>query len=392
MPGDGPSLELDLGGRRVTVAPARRHDALRIRWLYHRVYGGSYPFSLVYNPQECAAAIESDRYLWYLARCGDDAVGSLVFSLDREVKLGKAFGAVVAEEFRGHDLSERMMERGLKELVGKGKAVRSVYATTRTVSLAPQRLAEKAGFKKLGIFPNAHKVQRSETHTLAVYYGDGALAERSTKPRLPALLKPFFELVRRETGIGEAEFLDLPVDWKAPEAGTAFEVLSAPQFIGRRFRDVRAAGRLTLDFFPFHEPNLLLLSPDGRSEVFVYRSAKDGHCVIVGAASEELDLRTLLDHGAAFLEGMGVRYMEVLIEASEAERLQHALMARFLPSAYYPAMRWDLGGGRDYVVLSRSLAVLDFRGLKLQPAYADYLREYFRLWRDQNVGKVLPEG
>ncbi|MBI2362867.1 MAG: hypothetical protein HYV15_05735 [Elusimicrobia bacterium] len=275
--------------------------------------------------------------------------------------------------------------------MGPDKAVRSVYATTRTVSLAPQRLAEKAGFKKLGIFPNAHKVQRSETHTLAVYYGEGSLAGRSTRPRLPALLEPFFALVRRETGIPDAEFVELPVDWKGPDEPLPFEVLQAPQFLQRRLRDMRASRRLALDFFPFHDPNMLLLSPDGRSEVFVYRSAKDGHCVIIGAASEDLDLRTLLDQGAGFLEGMGVRYIEALVEASEAERVQHALMARFLPSAYYPAMRWGQGGGRDYIVLSRSLAVLDFRGITLQPAYSDYLREYFRLWRDQNIGRALPE-
>ncbi|MBI5596376.1 MAG: hypothetical protein HY928_09845 [Elusimicrobia bacterium] len=378
-------------GRTVTIAPARRHDALRLRWLYHRVYGGSYPFSLVYNPQECTAAIESDKYLWYLARCGDDAVASLVFNVDRDIRLGKAFGAVVAPEFRGHDLAEKMLEMGLAELVGPDKAVRSVYATTRTVSLAPQRLAEKAGFKKLGIFPNAHKVQRSETHTLAVYYGEGSLEGRSTRPRLPAMLEPFFALVRRETGIPEAEFVDLPVDWKGPEEPLPFEVLQAPQFLQRRLRDMRASRRLALDFFPFHDPNMLLMSPDGRSEIFVYRSAKDGHCVIVGAASDDLDLRTLLEQGASFLEGMGVRYIEALVEASEPERVQHALMARFLPSAYYPAMRWGQGGGRDYIVLSRSLAVLDFRGITLQPAYSRYLREYFRLWRDQNVGRVLPE-
>ncbi|MBI4348117.1 MAG: GNAT family N-acetyltransferase [Elusimicrobia bacterium] len=378
-------------GRSVVVARATPDDVLRIRWLYHRIYGGSYPFSLVYNPQECAKAIESDRYVWLLAKERDQAVGSVIFTVQKGARLGKVFGGVVSEEFQGQDLASRMLTLGVDGLV-RGGTARTVYATTRTVSLAPQRLAEKAGFKKLGIFPNVHRVQRSETHTLAVYFGPGALEGRGTSPRLPLLLKPFFELVRRETGLPEPSYVDAgPV---AVEGGatTPFEVLQAPQFILRRFHDVQADGRLALDFFPFHEPNLLLISPDGKTEIFLYRSPKDGHCVVTGARSETLALAELLDHGAAFLEDMGVRYIEVLVEAGEAERLNHALGARFLPSAYYPAMRWEGPGekGRDYVVLSRSLTMLDFKGIALQPAFQDYLREYFRLWKDLHVGRVLP--
>jgi RimJ/RimL family protein N-acetyltransferase len=296
--------DLDLGGgKRVTIGLATADDVLRIRWLYHRVYGGSYPFTLVYDPRECAKAIESDRYLWFLARDGDQAVGSLIFTVDRSIFLGKVFGGVVAEEYRGHDLAEKMLNFGLDIGVKRLGAARCVYATTRTVNLAPQRLVEKAGFKKLGIFPNVHKVQRSETHTLAVFYADGALEKRAGNPRLPLLLKPFFEIVRRETGLPDAEYLDLPFPADDPSPATQFEVIQAPQFVLRRFAEVRASGKLVLDFFPFHDPNLLLMSPDGKTEIFVYRSTKDGHCVLIGAASENLPLGRMLDHGASFLGG-----------------------------------------------------------------------------------------
>ncbi|TBR17243.1 hypothetical protein EPO15_17330 [bacterium] len=394
LPGGAFSDELKLAdGRRLLISPAVPDDALRIRWLYHLVYGGNYPFSMVYDPRECAKAIESDRHIWFLARDGERAVGSLIFSVDRGIFLGKVFGAVVAEEFRGLDVAERMLAFGVDIVVNRLKAARSVYATTRTVSLGPQRLAEKAGFKKLGIFPNVHKVNSSETHTLAVYFDPGALADSGGRARLPLVMKPFFDIVRREAGLYEPQYVDLSVD-PGPGTGTptAFEVVSAPQFILRRFAEAKGADRLRMDFFPFHEPNLLLVSADGKTELYFYRSAKDGHCVLTGAASENLPLGVMLDQGAAHLEGMGVRYLEVLVDGANAERVAEAMAARFLPSAYYPAMRWDAAGktARDYVVLSRSLAVLDFRGLVLQPAYADYLKEYFRLWREQYVGKVLP--
>ncbi|MCX5787468.1 MAG: hypothetical protein NTX64_03000 [Elusimicrobia bacterium] len=376
-------------GRRLLISRAKPDDVLRIRWLYNRIYGGSYPFSLVYNPQECSKAIESDRYLWLLASDGDQAVGSMIFTFSRGIQLAKVFGGVVADEYRRQDVAESMMAVGMEALIGPMSAARTIYATTRTVSLGPQRLAEKTGFKKLGIFPNVHRVQRSETHTLAVYFPEGALASREKAPRLPLVLKPFFQLVRRETGLPEAEYLDLPIPTDGGETQADFEVVQAPQFIWRRYQKIKQAGRLWLDFFPFTQPNLLLVSRDGRTELYLYRSPKDGHCVLTGARSESLELFRVLDQGAAFLEEMGVRYLEILIDASEAEMIAQALGARFLPSAYYPAMRWEKGLGRDYVILSRSLAILDFRGLTLQPAFADYLREYFRLWRELHIGRVV---
>ena len=80
------------------------------------------------------------------------------------------------------------------------------------------------------------------------------------------------------------------------------------------------------------------------------------------------------------------------MEANNALHIRDALSARFIPSAYYPAMRWepDREHGRDYLAMSRSMAILDFRGLRLQPAYAEYLQEYFRLWRELYIGKVFP--
>lgn len=380
-------------GRRATVGPARPEDALSIRWLYHTIYGGSYPFSLVYNAEECAKAISGDKHLWLLARAEGRVVASVIFTVDRGIRLGKVFGAVVDEAFRGFDLTERAIAHGLDLLMRRERAVESVYATTRTVSLAPQRLTEKLAFKPLGVFPNVHKVASAETHTLAVLHADGALARRAFTPRLPRSLEPFYAIARRHAGLGPAEFVDAPVAWASSAAPIGFETVTAPQFVLRRFRGVKSDGKLTLDFFPFQEPNLFLISLDGKTELYCYRSTKDGHCVITGARSESLELREMLDQGARFLETMGVRYAEALVEANDAEAVRQALCAGFLPSAYYPCMRWDsAAAGRDYVVMSRSLAMLDFHGVSLQSGYRDYLQEYFRLWRGLYVDAALSGG
>lgn len=387
--------EITLGdGRKVLFAPATEFDAQRIRWLYHCVYGGNYSFPLVYNYEKCVEAIQSDDYLWLLARAGNEAVASVIFTMDREIGLAKVFAGVVADDYREHGLMRLGVSMGLKALLEDERLVRSVYATTRTVSLAPQRLVDRLGFKRLGVFPNAHKVNTSETHTLAVHYAPGALEARLERPRLPSILKPFFGIVCREAGIPDAEYADLPLASDAPEeAPVRFETIEAQQFILRRFAERKASGRMYADFFPFQEPNLLLLSSDGKTEIYSYRSAKDGHCVFNGAWSENLEPRLLLDWGARSLEDMGTRYLEVLLEAGDAEGISQALQAGFIPSAYYPAMRWDLAAGttKDYIVLSRSLAILDFKGVVLQPAYADYLREYLNLWSKLRIEKVFPK-
>ena len=297
----------------VLIRTAKPSDVLQIRWLYNLVYEGNYPFSLVDNPQECLAAIESENYLWLVGEAQGKIIASIIFVIDSTIRIGKAFGAVVAREYRNADLAEMMLSLGLNSITCESKIAMSVYSTTRTVSLAPQRLAEKVGFKKLGIFPNVHRVNKSETHTLAVYYEPSALQKRSTLPELPSALQPFFSLACRETGIAQATYQDLPLDTESPKGSNIdFEMIQARQFVLRRLRAAKASGRLVLDFFPFHEPNLLPVSPDGKTEIYLHRSTRDGHCVLIGAFFDNMPLSVVLEQGAAFLEKMGIRYLEIL--------------------------------------------------------------------------------
>ncbi|MBI4667718.1 MAG: hypothetical protein HY747_00805 [Elusimicrobia bacterium] len=380
-------------GRQIEISQAQPQDAPAILGLYHHVYGGNYPFALASNIDDCVKAVKNDNYLWLLMRHEGRPVGSVVFHVDKNIALAKVFGAVVAQEYRGFDLTEQTISLGIEHLVIERRLVKSVYATIRTVSLAPQRLVEKLGFKKLGVFPNVHRVHASETHTLAVYFSEETLRGRRITPHLPSVLKPFFQIVRRESGIGEAQYTDIALELEpATRTPASFEAIQAPQFILKRFRETKSRDALDLDFFPFHDPNLLLVSADGATELYCYRSTRDGHCVIIGAKTGRLRLRTFLDHAARFLENIGTRYVELLIKTDKAEAITEALGAGFLPSAYYPAMRWDAAQNRtkDYLVLSRSFVMLDFKGIHLQPAYVDYLMEYIKLWRRLHLAHLLP--
>ncbi|MFA6318466.1 MAG: GNAT family N-acetyltransferase, partial [Elusimicrobiota bacterium] len=267
-------------------------DAEELRRIYREVYEGRYTLSIICDPEECRSALERPDIHWFVAEAGGRVVGSVVFSVDEGLKLAQVFGAVVLPEFRGAGLTEAAIRLGLSELVDRGGLAQSVYATARTVSPAPRKLLANLGFKDLGIFPNVRKVDNYETHCMSAYFREGALEARVGPPRLPGSLKPFFSIVQAATGIADAEWHDVPVEPSCPYAGgwVEFETVSAPQLILRRWKALKAERKLKMQFFPFHEPNLLLAAKDGSAEVYIHYSAADRHAAIVGGHESVPDL------------------------------------------------------------------------------------------------------
>ncbi|MGC8729113.1 MAG: GNAT family N-acetyltransferase, partial [Elusimicrobiales bacterium] len=157
------------GKGNVLIRPAKLMDARRIQVLYTEVYGSSYSISIITDPDKMKRAIESDEYYWLVAEYNNKIVASLVYSLDFKGRISKAFGAVVSEEFRKHDIAYTMMKLILDDITQNQNLVDVIYATTRTTSYAPQKLTESLGFLKLGIFPNTHKVSENETHCFTAY-------------------------------------------------------------------------------------------------------------------------------------------------------------------------------------------------------------------------------
>lgn len=371
------------GSGGVSIRRATPADADELRALYQDVYEGRYPLSIIYDVHETVSALGRDNILWLTAEAKGRLVASVIFTVDKENKLAKVFGAVVKKTHRGRGLTEQAIRLGLHHLVEETAQAESVYATARTLSPAPQKLLRNLGFKELGIFPNVRKVENYETHCLTAYFKPGALGRRMARPRLPSALKPFFSVVRRATGIEEPEFNDTPLEPSSPYAGgwIPFEIIEAPEFVLERWKSRRSANQLKMQFFPFHEPNLLLVSPDQSTEVYLHHSKPDHHAVIVGGHENVPDLTHLLNSVVMSLEEHGVRYLELLADAYHPRVLKSIMDARFLPSAYYPAMRWRRGRGRDYIVFSKSFVVLDFRNILAEGFYREYLREYFNLWK-----------
>lgn len=372
----------------VVIRLARVQDMRRIQMLYSEVYGASYPIPMIMDREQMRHAIESDDCYWMVADCQGRIVGSLVYELDLNYRYSKALGAVVSQEFRKHDLAYTMMKLVLDHITHSKDLVDLVYATTRTANYAPQKLTENLGFIKLGIFPNTHKVQDNETHCLTAYFAEKALARRRKKPMMIPELEPFYDIVRRQidlekpliknvTGIYSDHTKRIPL--------LNFEMITAPEFVKNRYRKIKHNSFFEHIVMPFHEPNLILITPDQGTEVYLTYSEKDKYSVIVGGVTNEDSFATVLESVARKVSDMDLAYLEVMIDAYSPELQRDAMDARFIPSAYFPCAK-RMGPRRyDCVVFSRTFEILDFRNVKIISLYKNFLREYLKLWRENYV-------
>jgi len=375
----------------VLIRPARLIDARRIQVLYTEVYGSSYSVPIITDPEKMKQAIESDDYYWLVGDYNSKIIASLVYSLDLKNRISKAFGAVVSEEFRKNDIAYIMMKLILDDITQNQDLVDVIYATTRTTSYAPQKLTESLGFIKLGIFPNTHKVKENETHCFTVYLTENALKKRKREPIIIPEILPFYNLVLKQIKLEQAKIKDVKRQYsdhsiKIPTVD--FEIITAPLFIKRRFSKVKNKGWLKNTFMPFHEPNMLLITPDGKTEIYLTYNSKDKYSVFVGGFTN-LDPSVILESVAKKMRDLDMAYLEILFDAYTPELQRAAIDARFIPSGYFVAGKYENGARYDCIVFSRTFDVLDFRNVKLSSIYREFLKEYLKLWRENYVEVVF---
>lgn len=372
----------------IIIRLARVPDMRRIQVLYAEVYGASYPISLVTDKDKMRRAIENDSYYWLVAECEGRIVGSLVYALDISDLLAKAFGAVVSKDYRKLNLAYTMMKLVLDDITHVRKLADVVYATTRTASHAPQKLTESLGFIKLGIFPNTHKVSENETHCLTAYFTEEALKKREPKPNLVKEIVPFYGLVRRQLNLEEpavTEVKSLYQENRHMIPPLPLETITAPTFIKNRFKTLKNNSFFEHSYMPFHEPNLLFITPDQSTEVYLNYSRKDKYSVIMGGFTKEKSATVVLESIARKLYEMGMAYIEIILDAYTPQLQREALDARYIPSGYFPCIKKSGNKRYDCIVFSRTFEVLDFRNVKLLSLYKNFLREYLSLWREHYI-------
>lgn len=371
--------------REVVFQPATANDIDGIIDLYIKVYKGKYTLPEVAQPEIIAKKVEDPNYFWTLAHIGERLVGSVIFTIDPVNKIGKSYAAAVLNEFRGQDVMRTMVKHGLQMLTERTRTCDVIYATTRTVSFAPQVVLEHLGFLPMGIFPNVRKVESFETHGLEVYFRRQSLEFRRPSPKLIPEVADFFKVVKDELNLeDEAELIELEAqDPRRMGKEIEFEVDENIDQIRECFDRYQDKDLMLKVFFPFTEPNLLFKAKDGSADIFVNFNNLDGNGVIVGYRFSGNDLRRTLMWFCEEAAKSGMRYIEMLVNAFKPEMQRLALDAKFLPCAYFPSMKMSDDGLRDdFLTFSRSFEKLDFMDMHLVDTNRRFLDAFMKCWYD----------
>jgi hypothetical protein len=374
----------------ILIKRATSSDAFLIAELYNHVYRGQYADPMMSSPDLIMQVLSNKDYHWIIAKSKDLIVASVVFRYDEQNTLAKVYGAVVHEKYRGKNLTEKLIHFGFDGLKKIKKPAQVLYAVTRTVSPAPQKLTLNLGFKKVGIFPNVHKTDLYETHGLTVILSQQALESRFQNFELHPAISNLFEIVRKQCGLPRLEIAKVEFSFskiKSKKRNLDLEAIHAPGFVIHRFNVEKKGKNKHNWYFPFHEPNLLLTSPDQKIEVFCYLSAKDKHCVIIGVRDvNKIGLQIILNSAMWVLHEIGARYIELILRADDLKTIDTVIKTEFIPCAYFPAMYLSEKMRYDFVVFSRSFEILNFKNMKLDGVNKQYLLQYFNLWKETSIG------
>lgn len=370
---------------------ASEQDIFQISQLYFDVYQGTYPDPLMKDFGLIRQFIQSESGFWFITKDeNNNVIGSVLAAYDIDNKIAKAFGAVVRNEFRGQGVMEDLLAYGINFLREKTAGVDIIYSTTRTVNEAAQTLTEKLGFKKLGIFPNAHRTNDYETHCLAAIVYDSALEKRNTNYKLHHEMSSLYSIVQNEVGLQPIESIVPEKPTKALISPGELEVVKSPKFVSYRYNFLKTEKKLEFEFFPFHQPNLMIISPDQSIELFCHLSAVDGYCVIVGGKMPgNLNFSELFLNANRLLRDAGARYIEVIVRADRPKILESILRAKFIPCGFFPAFQLIGDKRYDFLVFSRSFEIFDFQNVKLKGMNQVYLEEYFKAWKRMSLNPKL---
>lgn len=374
--------------RRATVA-----DREELLSLYLTVYGDDYPLELGTNKQLMTRLLEEqDCAFWFVAELKDRVgiAASCVVELEPEFKIGKVTGAAVHPQCAGLGLSTELIRHAVQTVMEQAPSINTLYATTRTVTMASQKMLLNNGFKPLGIFPNARKIKTYETLTLMGYFREGVLAKRTQVHKIPPSLVELY--LQTNKSIGDERPIELVEDCPALSKDTVhedskWEFIQAPEFVEKRFNEIFKGDREST-FYPFHKPNLLISNKELDVEMFASFNKKDHYCVIISANKPITTINGHFKKLAFSFKEIGVYYLETLVRLDSFEAICFLNSNRFLASAYYPAMREIDNIAHDYVLMTRTMVPLDFSESQIAPQFTPFVREYVRQWVELNLSTV----
>ena len=389
------SQTYEIEGKPFVLREARVEDARAIRNLFDFIYNGKYPDSdLDFLAEEIA---DYDHNLCMVSEYGADnrIVGCLMIKMAPLNRMGKGGRALVLPEFRKGGLAVTMLKLVVDYLCTEKQVLDVIYATSRTVSAGPARVAAEAGMKQLGLFPNAVQIDTMEHLNLDIYLSEQALSKRRPRPSIIPAFQRIFDLAMQQLDVDEkatlAQLSPLPLSRRH----LRLSMNTDEDEVGNRYHQYSEEDRLCHSFFPFHFPNAILASDDGGTEIFIWYEGKGKRASIVGYRSDRKNIHEILRAAAQTMEADGAAYLELLVPAHDPIAQQCAYAARFIPCAYFPSMRLARDGMReDYFVVSRTFRLLDFSDVVISPLNAKFLRAYlagyYQLYIEPILGP-LPE-
>jgi GNAT superfamily N-acetyltransferase len=376
---------------KVKIEIATEKDVNEMLNLYRLVYGKKYPISYGTDPDLLKNAIlDKNTHLVIVSKDSTSkaVTGAMIVELDKYFKIGKLVGLVVHPEYQKHKIGQKLVNYATNELLENSDAYNSLYATTRTVTVGPQVVFLRNDYLPLGIFPNAHRLHQYETVTLFAKFKKGVLEKRIPEKNVVRNLMPLYNTLKefnKEILIPKAA--DEPsITKKEFDNEIEFEIIQAPNYVLRKFYE-RFPNKEDR-FFPFHSPNMLIADKEGRIEIFAHFSKRDGYCTLIKSTIPINELNSKLTSLNMQLDDLGVAYLEVLVNVKFTPFINMLLRGQFVPSAIYPAMREINNELNDYVVLSRTMEPLNFRGMAIVAPFKPYIDQYVEAWKKINLDTI----
>ena len=237
----------------------------------------------------------------------------------------------------------------------------------------------------MGIFPNAHRLSQYETVTLFAKFRIGLLEKRVSPIEVTPSLMPMYQILQNIVpDLSIPKVAEVYVPLIAPnDDAWEFEIIRAPNYVYRKFLESFPDPKDR--FFPFHIPNMLIADKEGRIEIFAYFNKRDGYCTLIKTTEPLEVLSGSLTSLYMQLDDIGVSYIEVLLNVNLTSSITPLLNGQFVPSAIYPAMREVDGKFEDYIVLSRTMEPLNFRGMSVISQFKPFIDLYVDTWKQVNL-------
>ncbi len=379
------------GAAEIKIELADVKDVDEMINLYRAVYGRRYPISYGKDPELLRKSIEDKKtHMCLVARDTKKKKigGALIVEIDATNKIGKLIGLVVHPKYQRKKIGHGLVDYASNFFLNKDTRLNSLYATTRTISVGPQLVFMKNDYLPLGIFPNAHRLNQYETVTLFAKFRDGILEQRIAEPSTAAMLMPLYNILK-----GIVPQMDIPKSFepaaikdKGDGDNWEFEIIRAPNYVYRKFLETFPDPKDR--FFPFHSPNMIIADKLGRVEIFAYFSKRDGYCTLINANKSITELNGLLNSMYMQLDDIGVSYIEIIVNVKQTPVIETFLRSQFLPSAIYPAMIEVDKNFEDYIVLSRTMEPLNFRGMAVISTFKPFIDQYVEAWRQVNLDTI----